>query len=61
MSAQQSKDAGFRSEIAGAVHEMMRAAHDAGVVSPAALHTFEEAWLAPARPSAACPPSSRKT
>ena len=27
-------DKGYRSEIAGAIHEMMSDAHDAGVVSP---------------------------
>lgn len=34
---------GYRSEIAGAVHEMMSDAHDAGVVSRATLRTFDEA------------------
>lgn len=41
-------DKGYRSEIAGAVHEMMSDAHDAGVVSRATLRTFDEACLAPA-------------
>ena len=31
------KDKGYRSEIAGAIHEMMSDAHDAGVVSRATL------------------------
>jgi putative transcriptional regulator len=38
----------YRSEIAGAIHEMMNDAHDAGVVSRATLRTFDEACLAPA-------------
>ena len=42
------KDQGYRSEIAGAIHEMMSDAHDAGVVSRATLRTFDEACLAPA-------------
>ena len=42
------KDKGYRSEIAGAIHEMMSDAHDAGVVSRATLRTFDEACLAPA-------------
>ena len=41
-------DTGYRSEIAGAIHEMMSDAHDAGVVSRATLRTFDEACLAPA-------------
>jgi putative transcriptional regulator len=41
-------DKGYRSEIAGAVHEMMSDAHDAGVVPHATLRTFDEACLAPA-------------
>ena len=41
-------DKGYRSEIAGAIHEMMSDAHDAGVVSRATLRTFDEACLAPA-------------
>ncbi|KPF78230.1 DNA-binding protein [alpha proteobacterium AAP81b] len=39
---------GYRSEIAGAVHEMIRDAHDAGVVSRATLRDFDAACLAPA-------------
>jgi len=42
------KDKGYRSEIAGAIHEMMSDAHDAGVVSAATLRTFDENCLAPA-------------
>lgn len=42
------KDKGYRNEIAGAIHEMMSDAHDAGVVSRATLRTFDEACLAPA-------------
>ncbi|MEQ8344263.1 MAG: DNA-binding transcriptional regulator [Sneathiellaceae bacterium] len=42
------KNRGYRSEIAGAVHEMMSDAHDAGLVSRATLRTFDEACLAPA-------------
>lgn len=38
---------GYRSEIAGAVHEMMSDAHDAGVVSQATLRSFDEACLEP--------------
>ena len=41
-------DKGYRSEIAGAIHEMMSGAHDAGVVSRATLRTFDAACLAPA-------------
>jgi putative transcriptional regulator len=39
-------DKGYRSEIAGAIHEMMSDAHDAGVVSRVTLRTFGEACLA---------------
>lgn len=39
--------AGFRSEIAGAIHEMMSDAHDAGVVSRETLRTFDKACLTP--------------
>ena len=42
------KGKGYRSEIAGAVHEMMSDAHDAGVVWRAARRTFYLSWLAPA-------------
>ena len=42
------KDKGYRSEIAGAIHEMMSDAHDAGVVSRATLRTFDDACLTPA-------------
>ena len=42
------KDKSYRSEIAGAIHEMMSDAHDAGVVSRATLRNFDEACLAPA-------------
>ena len=42
------EDRSYRSEIAGAIHEMMSDAHDAGVVSRATLRTFDEACLAPA-------------
>ncbi|QMW22137.1 helix-turn-helix domain-containing protein [Sandaracinobacteroides saxicola] len=38
----------YRSAIAGAVHEMMRDAHDAGVVSRATMRSFDAACLAPA-------------
>ncbi len=38
---------GYRSEIAGAVHEMISGAHDAGVVSRETLRSFDEACLAP--------------
>jgi putative transcriptional regulator len=41
-------DKSHRSEIAGAVHEMISDAHDAGVVSRATLRSFDEACLAPA-------------
>lgn len=41
------KDKGYRSEIAGPIPEMMSDAHDAGAVSRATLHTFDEACLAP--------------
>jgi putative transcriptional regulator len=37
----------YRSEIAGAIHEMMSDAHDAGVVSHETLRTFDKACLAP--------------
>ena len=46
--ARTAKDKGYRSEIAGAIHEMMSDAHDAGVVSRATLRNFDEACLAPA-------------
>lgn len=46
------KDKGYRSEIAGAIHEMMSDAHDASVVSRATLRSFDEACLAPAPPLA---------
>lgn len=42
------KNKGYRSEIAGAIHEMMSDAHEAGVVSRATLRNFDEACLAPA-------------
>lgn len=42
------KAKGYRSEIAGAIHEMMSDAHDAGVVPGATLRTFDEACLTPA-------------
>ncbi len=42
------EDKGYRSEIAGAIHEMMSDAHDAGVVSRETLRSFDEACLAPA-------------
>lgn len=41
------KDKGYRSEIAGAIHEMLSDAHDAGIVSRATLRTFDGACLAP--------------
>jgi putative transcriptional regulator len=41
-------DKGYRSEIAGAIHEMMSDAHDAGVVSRATLRNFDETCLTPA-------------
>jgi hypothetical protein len=40
---------GYRSAVAGAIHEMMSDAHDAGVVSRETLRTFDEACLTPAR------------
>ena len=40
-------DRTFRSAIAGAVHEMMEGAHEAGVVSRATLRQFDAACLAP--------------
>lgn len=40
-------DKSYRSEIAGAVHEMISDAHDAGVVLRATLRSFDEACLAP--------------
>lgn len=43
---------GYRSAIAGAVHEMMSDAHDAGVVSRETLRTFDDACLTPAAPLA---------
>jgi len=56
-------DKDYRNEIAGAVHEMMSGAHDAGVISAATMRTFDEACLAPAprlsaRISAACASAS---
>jgi putative transcriptional regulator len=42
------KDKAYRSEIAGAIHEMMSGAHDAGVVSRTTLRSFDEACLLPA-------------
>jgi len=39
---------GYRSAIAGAVHEMMSDAHDAGIVSRETLRTFDAACLTPA-------------
>lgn len=39
------EDKGYRSEIAGAIHEMISDAHEAGVVSRATLHNFDEACL----------------
>jgi putative transcriptional regulator len=45
-------DKGYRSEIAGAIHEMISDAHEAGVVSRATLGAFDEACLAPAAPLA---------
>lgn len=36
-------DKGYRSEVAGAIHEMMSDAHDAGVVSRAILHDIDDA------------------
>ncbi len=41
-------DKGYRSEIAGAIHEMISDAHETGVVSRATLRTFDESCLAPA-------------
>lgn len=41
-------DKGYRSAIAGAIHEMMSDAHDAGVVSRETLRSFDETCLAPA-------------
>ena len=42
------KNKGYRSEIAGAIHEMMQDAQDAGVVSRATMRTFDETCLTPA-------------
>lgn len=42
------KDKSFRSEIASALHEMMRDACDAGVVSHTTARTFDEVCLASA-------------
>ncbi len=42
------KNKSYSSEVAGAIHEMMSDAHDAGVVSRTTLRTFDEACLAPA-------------
>ncbi len=42
------KNKGYRSEIAGAIHEMIQDANDAGVVSRATMRTFDEACLTPA-------------
>jgi putative transcriptional regulator len=42
------KDECYRSEIAGAIHELMSDAHDAGVVSHTTLREFDAACLAPA-------------
>lgn len=41
------KNKSYRSEIAGAIHEMISDAHDAGVVSRTTLRSFDEACLAP--------------
>jgi putative transcriptional regulator len=41
------KDHSYRSAIAGAVHEMMAGAHEAGVVPRATLRQFDAACLAP--------------
>jgi putative transcriptional regulator len=41
-------DQSHRSEIAGAVHEMISDAHDSGVVSRTTLRSFNESCLAPA-------------
>ena len=38
---------GYRSEIAGAIHEMMSGAHEAGVVPQATLRDFDEDCLGP--------------
>ncbi len=46
--SRKTKSKGYRSEIAGAIHEMMNDAHDAGVVSHVTLRTFDEACLTPA-------------
>lgn len=40
-------DKSYRSEIAGAIHEMMSDAHDAGVVPIATLKSFDDACLPP--------------
>lgn len=40
-------DKSYRSDIAGAVHEMISDAHDAGVVSQATLKSFDSACLSP--------------
>jgi len=42
------RDEGYRSEIAAAIHETMSGAHDAGAVSGATLRTFDAACLASA-------------
>jgi len=46
--ARKAETKGYRSEIAGAVHEMMSDAHDVGIVSRETLRTFDEACLVPA-------------
>jgi len=39
---------GYRTEIAGAIHEMISGAHDAGVATRATLRNFDDACLVPA-------------
>jgi putative transcriptional regulator len=46
------KSRAYRSRIAGAVHEMISDAHDAGVASRATLRNFDQACLAPTPPLA---------
>ncbi len=46
------EDKTYRSEIAGAVHEMVEGFHDAGVVSRMTLRSFDDACLTPVAPLA---------
>lgn len=46
--SRKSGDAGYRSEIAASIHEMMSDACETGVVSRETMRTFDDACLAPA-------------